>query len=90
MVMYVDETENDEIFIVAGVLIDSEQTALLSYKRFKKSLRNYPVSSQMKSRLFSEFKSVLLDRGFQVIKRKLLRVISQNCIQIVYAKYEHL
>ena len=39
MVLYVDETENDDFFIVAGLLVESEEAVNESYKRFKKALR---------------------------------------------------
>lgn len=36
MILYIDETENDNYFIVTGLLVTSKQNVDMTYKRFKK------------------------------------------------------
>ena len=40
MILYVDETENNEYFILTGLLVDTEYNVELAYKKFKNSI--YP------------------------------------------------
>lgn len=39
MILYVDETESEESFIVAGLLTDSKNATDLAYKHFKKETK---------------------------------------------------
>ena len=68
MILYIDETESDDYFIVAGLLTSSKAATNLSYKHFKKKLRSMKISDKEKQRIFYEFKAVLLDRHYQRIK----------------------
>lgn len=43
MILYVDETENNDYFLVAGLLIDTEENAELTYKHFKKKIRDFKL-----------------------------------------------
>lgn len=38
MILYIDETENDNYFIVTGLLVTSKQNVDMTYKRFKKKV----------------------------------------------------
>ena len=87
MVLYVDETENKEYFIVAGLLFENEASIDLAYKQFKNSVRGYKISHKAKSRLFTEFKSVLMDRNYPKYKKKMLEEISSTDCSIIYSYY---
>lgn len=87
MVLYVDETEHEEYFIVAGLLASSEQDVNLAYKKFKKGVQNYPLTSKTKQRIFLEFKSTLIDKQFQKIKNKMLQQIREIEGAILYSCY---
>ena len=43
MILYIDETENDDFFIVAGVLFSDEKDMELAYKQFKKRVNEFPL-----------------------------------------------
>ena len=85
MYLFVDETECPEYFIVTGLLVNSRQDVELAYKRFKKKINNIPMLPKLKARLFTEFKSVVMDRTFQKIKVKMLQEL--NCFEhcIIYS-----
>ena len=40
MILYIDETENDECFIVAGILANADLEVESAYRRFKKSIKS--------------------------------------------------
>lgn len=69
MILYIDETENDDYFIVTGLLVASKQNVDMSYKHFKKKVHAMNLSPKRKEKIFNEFKSVILDREFQRIKK---------------------
>ena len=46
MILYVDETENAEFFIVAGIVSKADADIELSYKQFKKSLNGLRLSEK--------------------------------------------
>ena len=85
MVLYIDETQNDNYFIVACVVFDSKETELLAYKQFKKAVENYPINSKLKQKVFNEFKATLLDRSFPRIKRTLLENLKNNATCMMYS-----
>lgn len=87
MVLYIDETEHEEYFIVAGLLAKSEQDVDLAYKKFKKSIKGYPMSGKAKERVFLEFKSTLIDVRFQKIKMKLLQQVNEIDGAVLYSCY---
>lgn len=87
MVLYVDETENEEYFIVAGLLAENEASINLAYRQFKNKIKGYKISQKAKSRLYTEFKSVLMDRNYPKYKRKMLEEISSIDCSILYAYY---
>lgn len=85
MILFVDETENEEYFIVAGLLIDSKLDVELAFKRFKKSISDFKVSDKFKMILYTEFKSVELDKRYQRIKKKMLSEITSIDHSIIYS-----
>ncbi len=87
MVLYIDETENKNYFIVTGLLVDSVLTLEKNYKMFKNSAKLIYVSPKYKSIIFTEFKSHLLDYDYQKIKLKMLESISRMPCSIIYSKY---
>ena len=88
MILYIDETENEKYFIVAGLLIESECSTIRLYKSFKKDIKDYKISNKLKTKIFTEFKSTILDSRFQRIKRKMLETISATDIRIVYSVFK--
>ncbi|MCD7809012.1 MAG: DUF3800 domain-containing protein [Erysipelotrichaceae bacterium] len=88
MVLYVDETENDQLFIVTGLLVTSEESVDLSYKKFKKRIRSIKIKPKMKEKVFNEFKSTILDKEFQKIKVRMLEEIMEIDVKIIYSCYK--
>ncbi len=87
MVLFIDESENDEFFIVAGLLVNSKEDIDQAYKRFKKGIGDIPLPKREKSILFTEFKSVLLDRRYRRIKRYMLEALNHIEHLIIYSCY---
>ena len=87
MILFVDETENEDYFIVTGLLVSSRAHADTAYKHFKNKIRNLPISSNDKKRVFTEFKSTLLDRKYQRIKIKMLEEINTLDHCVIYSCY---
>lgn len=87
MILYIDETENDNYFIVTGLLVPSKADVDLAYKKFKKKVSSMKINPKMKQKIFNEFKSVILDREFQRIKTKMLEEIMLLDNQIIYSCY---
>ena len=88
MTLFIDETEKDEYFIVAGLLVYSDPDVELAYKKFKNSIKGLRISDKAKSRMYVEFKSTVLDRCYQKVKIKLLENISAIDAEIVYSVYK--
>ena len=65
MLLLVDETENNEFFIVTGLLVQSQKDIDLTYNRFKKIAKRINISDKKRGQLFTEFKSTLMDRNYQ-------------------------
>lgn len=88
MILFVDETECEDYFIVAGLLTDSKAKTDIAYKKFKKKVKNFPISPKKKEKLFTEFKSVLLDKEYQKIKVCMLEHIDSLNYSIIYSIYK--
>ena len=43
MVLYVDETECEEFFIVTGLLVENASDVNDAYKRFKKNIKGFSI-----------------------------------------------
>ena len=87
MVLYIDETEHQNYFIVGGILAKSEADVELAYKRFKKSVSSLPIKKAAKEKLFLEFKSTIVDERYQRIKFKLLNELINIDGVIIYSCY---
>jgi len=87
MILYVDETENIDYFILTGLLLESEKVANDIYYSFKKKAANYKISEDLKAKLFTEFKSTLMDRMFQPLKKKMIEEINSVDNVVVYSVY---
>lgn len=87
MILYVDETENTEYFILTGLLLESESIANDIYYSFKKKAANYKISEDLRARLFTEFKSTLMDRMFQPLKKKMIEEINSVDNVVIYSIY---
>lgn len=84
MILYVDETESDSLFIVAGLLFNSRQDAEQVFKRFKKRARNVSIADKYRARLFYEFKSNILDKDFQHLKKEMLNILNEFQYQVIF------
>ena len=87
MILYVDETENDNYFIVTGLLVKSEKGINDVYHSFKKQVNKLKIPKKYKSKLYVEFKSTLLDTRFQKIKMKLLESLNAIDDTVIYSAY---
>ena len=87
MILFVDETENDNHFIVTGLLVESQNDIDNVYSHFKKKAKNLNITDKKKSQLFTEFKSTLMDRNYQKLKISMLTelVDIEHCI--IYSCY---
>ena len=70
MVLYIDETENNEYFVATGLLAESKKITNDAYYYFKKRVNGYKMSPKLKGKLFTEFKSILIDENSKALKRK--------------------
>lgn len=87
MVLYVDETENTEYFIVTGLLVNSQRDINSAYGRFKKRARSINISPKKRSQLFTEFKSNLMDRNYQKLKISMLLELNSIEHYVIYSCY---
>ena len=87
MILYIDETENEEYFIVTGLLVETEQSVELAYKKFKKSISGIKLSDKEKQKVYLEFKATLLDWKYSRIKIKLLNAINEIDNSVIYSCY---
>jgi len=87
MILFVDETENKDYFIVTGLLVRSREDAILAYSRFKNSISAFPISPKKRAQLFTEFKSTLLDKDYKRIKYKMLEEINNIKPCVIYSCY---
>ena len=87
MLLFVDETETDEFFLVGGFLVESRESATSAYKHFKRRISNFPLSPSDKAKVYTEFKSVILDKSFQRIKLRMLEEIDQLNGIIIFSSY---
>ena len=87
MLLFVDETENEDYFIVTGLLVESQNDIDLIYSRFKKKAKNLNISDKKRAQLFTEFKSTLMDRNYQKLKISMLSELSSIEHYIIYSCY---
>lgn len=87
MVLFVDETENEDLFLVGGVLAASRDDAFTAYKRFKKGIKDYPITENERRKIYTEFKSFILDKGYQRIKARMMREIDSLNGCVIFSCY---
>lgn len=87
MILYIDETESEQLFIVAGVLVPSKQNVDIVFRNFKKRASMTPLPIKEKALLFKEFKSTLMDNDYPRLKKTLLSFIYNNKYEIFYSCY---
>ncbi|MCD7894711.1 MAG: DUF3800 domain-containing protein [Erysipelotrichaceae bacterium] len=87
MVLFVDETECVDFFIVAGLLVDSKDIINFIYKKFKNKLKGMKLSDKAKQQIYLEFKAVLLDKHYQKIKSKMIQELNNIDYSIIYSCY---
>lgn len=87
LLLFVDETGNERFFIVAGLLVESEQALFNSYKAFKKEVSRFKITRRTKQRLFKEFKSTYIDRSYQRIKYRMLDAVVNTGGRVIYSCY---
>ena len=75
MILYVDETENEQFFILTGLLAPNRASVDIAYKHFKNRIKNLSLNNRSKELVYREFKSVVLDRHYQRIKNIMLEEI---------------
>jgi len=83
--LYIDESIGEQLFIVGGILADSERDLLLAYRQLKKQISNIPMTRKQKEAVTNEFKSTILERAYPQIKRKLLYKLNSFQCAVVYA-----
>lgn len=87
MLLFVDETENENYFIVTGLLVESSSKVDLAYKQFKKKIDGLHISPKEKRTIYTEFKSTILDKHYQKIKIRLLEEINAFENSVIYSCY---
>ena len=87
MILYVDETENVEYFILTGLLLESEKVAKDIYYSFKRKANGYKMPENLKAKLYTEFKSTLMDEKFPTLKKKMIEEIKAVDNLIIYSVY---
>ena len=86
MILYVDETENDEYFIVAGLVVRNYRAIDLAYRHFKNRVNNYQMKLNSKEKVYREFKSTAIDKHYQKVKNTMLEEIDKiNNHFIIYS-----
>ena len=88
MYLFVDETENSDFFIVAGLLVETKEELINAYNHFKKKVKNMPITPRERSILFTEFKATILDRSYKRIKKLLLEELCFIKPKIYYYLYK--
>ena len=66
--LFIDESFDEYVFVVGGILVDSEKELFLAYNQFKKQINRIPLIRKQKEKFFFEFKSSLL---YGIIKNKI-------------------
>lgn len=87
MILYVDETENNDYFIVAGLLVESKEQTDFVFKQFKRKVKNFRLTPREKEKVFIEFKATILDREYQRIKVCMLEHINRMNYSVFYSVY---
>lgn len=87
MILYIDETENQDYFIVAGLLTESQLVVDNSFRHLKNRINKLNYKAKDKNEIFLEFKGHVLDRKFQKVKFEMLDEINKLDEVIYYSCY---
>ena len=82
--LFIDESNDNNVFVVGGILIENEEELFLVYNQFKKQINRIPLTRRQKEKICFEFKSTLLENSYPQIKRKLLYKLNALNCDIVY------
>ena len=83
--LYIDESYDQNVFVVGGVITNSKEEIVKTYNKLKKNLKKTPFTRKQKLKFMNEFKSVVLDKSFPKIKTKVLVYITSSNIDIIYS-----
>lgn len=86
--LFIDESLDEKVFVVGGVLVDSERDLLIAYTQLKKQILSIPMTRKQKEKVTYEFKSTLLERTYPNIKRKLLYKLNNLNCQVIFSSRE--
>ena len=51
--LFIDESFDEYVFVVGGILVDSEKELLLAYNQIKKQINRIPLIRKQKEKFFS-------------------------------------
>ena len=54
--LYIDVSLDEKVFVVGGIIVNSEKDLLLAYSQFKKQIMNIPMTRKQKENVTYEFK----------------------------------
>ena len=83
--LFIDESIDQNYYVVGGILTNSESDLLFAYNQFKKQVLNMPLTKKQKINITTEFKSTLLDRTYPKIKEKFLYKLNSFDCNIIYS-----
>ena len=88
MILYIDETENDDFFIVAGVLFPDEKDMETAYKQFKKKVENLELKPSVKAKVYTEFKGNFIEKKAKRVKDLIMQSLQESAQKIIYGIYK--
>ena len=83
--LFIDESYDQNVFVIGGIITKNEKDVNTLYIKFKKQIKEIPLPRRQKDKITYEFKSILLDRSYPKIKRKLLLQIKNLDLEIIYS-----
>ena len=88
MILYIDESLDNNYFVVGGFAVKSDYIVNEVHKQFKKHAKSFPMKENDRRRVFTEFKSVYLDDSYPALKRDMLNHIVKTDCKMYYKFYE--
>lgn len=85
MILYVDESYDNYYFVVGGILTKSDHLITEANKSFRKHAKSFPMKIIEQRKVFTEFKSSIIDDSYPAIKRSMLKHINEFDCKIVYS-----
>ena len=87
MILYIDESFYTNYFIVGGLLAKNDYIVKETSKQFRKHAKSFPMKEKERRKVFTEFKSIWIDDSYPMLKRYMLKHISNIDGKILYASY---